>query len=372
VPHRCYLFVSVQVNLAAQQVGGFVGAASQLEPQSLVPAFAPSLSLRAANQHATQHISQVPWGAAPAMPGGVGLPSQQYPPELAHFLQLQALGRVRGGLPTPSMVAHAAGRPTGGFPSYGVPGVADAYLDPRGSFAAAGMNQHTLAAGMHGLQRFPHGLSGMQAGLPPMAQNIRGMSGGTFGGFPGVYGQNPLFALSQQGRTFPGQGGIPIALPAVLAQPEDSLKLSSHQVLLRHQIEAFQATEDDVSTHTRGRNKPITLGQVGIRCRHCAHLPVARRQKGSTYFPASLLGLYQAAQNMSTTHVQCGLCTEMPEDIKQQFVHLMSSKVVNSGAGRPYWAQSAKNVGLVDTDEGIRFVRDIPPGVRINDGSAAS
>jgi hypothetical protein len=143
------------------------------------------------------------------------------------------------------------------------------------------------------------------------------------------------------------------------------MKLSSHQVQLRNQIEAFQATDDDVTTHTRGRNKPITIGQIGIRCRHCSHLPVVRRQKGSTYFPATLLGLYQAAQNMSTTHMQCGLCHEMPQDIKESFVSLLTTKPASSGAGRPYWAQSAKKLGLVDTEDGIRFIRDIPPGVRV-------
>ena len=101
------------------------------------------------------------------------------------------------------------------------------------------------------------------------------------------------------------QEGIPMSLPALLARPEDSLKLSSHQVFLRYQIEAFEATEDDVATHTRGRNKPISLGQVGIRCRHCAHVPVSRRQKGSTYFPATLLGLYQ----VSFVYLRLGHCS---------------------------------------------------------------
>jgi hypothetical protein len=146
-------------------------------------------------------------------------------------------------------------------------------------------------------------------------------------------------------------------LPAVIALPEDRLKLSVHQVFLRHQIEAFEASEEDVSTHTRGRNKRIQLGQVGIRCRHCANLPVAVKQKGSVYFPATLLGLYQAAQNMSATHLQCGLCTQTPYAIKHQFVALMSTRAFGSGAGRPYWAQAAKKLGLVDTDEGIRFAR---------------
>jgi hypothetical protein len=161
---------------------------------------------------------------------------------------------------------------------------------------------------------------------------------------------------------------LPLSLPICLARSAvDEYKLSEHQNFLRQQIEAFPATEEDVMTHTRGRNKPILLGQVGIRCRHCAHVPVSRRQKGSTYFPSNKLGIYQAAQNMSTAHIQCGLCTEMPEAIKLKFMAIMSTKnpSCSSGAGRPYWAQSATQLGLVDTEEGIRFIRNLPPGIMI-------
>ncbi len=152
----------------------------------------------------------------------------------------------------------------------------------------------------------------------------------------------------------------PKKLPIILALAEDRLKLSAHQVFLRYQVEAFKATEEDVMTHTRGRNKAVKLGQVGIRCHHCAHLPVAMKQKGSVYYPSALLGLYQAAQNISATHLQCGLCSQTPEWIKRQFVVLLSTRAFSSGAGRPYWAQSAKKLGLIDTADGIRFAEDVP------------
>jgi hypothetical protein len=159
--------------------------------------------------------------------------------------------------------------------------------------------------------------------------------------------------------------GIPFTLPVCIARHEDSVKLSSFQVLLRKQIDAFQASDDDITTHTRGRNKPIVLGQVGIRCRHCAYLPVSRRTKGSTYFPATVLGIYQAAQNMSTTHIQCGVCSEMPPELKREFAQHLACKVASSGAGRPYWAQSAKQLGLVDTEDGIQFIGSLRPGARL-------
>jgi hypothetical protein len=153
--------------------------------------------------------------------------------------------------------------------------------------------------------------------------------------------------------------GVSTPLPAALAQPDDNLKLSGQQVFLRNQIEAFRAREDDILTHTRGRNKPIVLNQVGIRCKFCAHLPVARRQKGSTYFPASLNGLYQAAQNMNTSHMSSGLCTEMPVAVKQEFANLIATREQASAAGRPYWANAAAALGLMDTEDGIRHVDDV-------------
>ena len=147
-----------------------------------------------------------------------------------------------------------------------------------------------------------------------------------------------------------------LKLPVCLLQDEDNGKLSDLQTLLRGQIEAFEAAQEDITTHTRGRNKPIELNQVGIRCRHCFHLPVKQRQKGSTYFPNSVKGLYQAAQNMLETHMKTGVCTQMPDSIKKSFVDLLTTKTTSSGAGRKYWAESAGKLGLVDMEgKGIRF-----------------
>jgi hypothetical protein len=144
-------------------------------------------------------------------------------------------------------------------------------------------------------------------------------------------------------------------VPRPLAHDNDHLFLSEHQIFLRQQIEVFCATEADINVRARGRNKRITLGQVGVRCRYCAHLPC--RQKGSLYYPSSTLGLYQAAQNMSTTHMQCGLCVAMPDSVKKRFADLITTKTLGSLRGRSYWSNSAKEMGLMDTvDQGIRYV----------------
>jgi hypothetical protein len=151
---------------------------------------------------------------------------------------------------------------------------------------------------------------------------------------------------------------VPQCLPFTLALPDDTRKLSSLQVLLRQQIEFFSASEDDLLTHARGRNKPITLKQVGIRCRHCANLALKRRKKGSVYFPFTLLGIYQAAQNMASTHFTKDNCNENLSEIKSMITLRLGCKS-SVGSGKEFWADAARILGLLDTELGIRFIRDL-------------
>jgi hypothetical protein len=151
---------------------------------------------------------------------------------------------------------------------------------------------------------------------------------------------------------------VPQCLPFTLALPDDTRKLSSLQVLLRQQIEFFSASEDDLLTHARGRNKPITLKQVGIRCRHCANLALKRRKKGSVYFPFTLLGIYQAAQNMASTHFTKDNCNENLSEIKSMITQRLGCKS-SVGSGKEFWADAARILGLLDTELGIRFIRDL-------------
>lgn len=151
---------------------------------------------------------------------------------------------------------------------------------------------------------------------------------------------------------------VPESLPAVLALPEDETKLSAYQLLIRNQIEAFSASADTIATHARGRNRPISLNQVGIRCRHCKHLPPNQRKKGSVYFPFSVVGFYQAAQNMGSSHFHGESCHEMSPELKKEFVDILACKST-VGSGKQYWARTALKLGLVDTEEGVRFIRDL-------------
>jgi hypothetical protein len=144
----------------------------------------------------------------------------------------------------------------------------------------------------------------------------------------------------------------PMMMPFAPSSCNDRMLLSPLQAFLRLNIEAFTASPFDAVVRLKGRNKPVHLNQVGIRCRHCAHIPAMQRVKDAVYFPSSTLGLYQAAQNMCSSHFQCGQCPEMPQSIKPLFVQLLEAKagIASSAGGRTYWSHCAREKGLVDTE----------------------
>ncbi len=163
---------------------------------------------------------------------------------------------------------------------------------------------------------------------------------------------------------------VPLSLPVLLGHLDEQYTgLSEHQRFARQQIELFAASCDDLATHRRGRNKPIMLGQVGIRCKHCTHVPMKDRQKGSIYFPSTIVGVYQAAQNMSGQHISNGSCHYMPASVKSQFATIKdqrqnSSRCTNNGGRREYWMKSASDLGMIDVQgHGIRFIRSWGRGV---------
>ena len=109
----------------------------------------------------------------------------------------------------------------------------------------------------------------------------------------GFHGFMPMYGGPQNRPTKPRSAGI------VLSMSCDTEQLSEYQILVRRQLEVFEATQEDVESNTQGRKKPVVLGQVGLRCRHCAAYPLRTRGRGAVYYPAKLFGIYQAAQNMA-------------------------------------------------------------------------
>lgn len=148
----------------------------------------------------------------------------------------------------------------------------------------------------------------------------------------------------------PGMVGRP---PTQLFMSCDADSLSEYQCLVRRNIELFEAVRDDVESNAQGRNRPIIMGQVGIRCRHCTMLPPKHRARGAIYYPTKLHGLYQAAQNMASSHL-CEHCQHVPQQLRSELLKLKDRKS-SAGGGKKYWADGIRILGVFEDGDGLRF-----------------
>jgi len=153
--------------------------------------------------------------------------------------------------------------------------------------------------------------------------------------------------------------------PIPLAMESDKDWLTPLHCFVRRQcVEVFTASEKDVSTPSKGKRKPIQVGQVGIRCPHCHKDDVdsKSRERGSVYYPTSIASIYNATMNLLQRHLSN--CTSVPEEIMHQYDTLKSDDA-RSGTSKKYWIESSLSLGLVDTPTGIRFSSLEPPPLPI-------
>lgn len=141
--------------------------------------------------------------------------------------------------------------------------------------------------------------------------------------------------------------------PMLLFMKCDEESLSEYQCLVRQQIEMFEAGPSEVESNAKGRNKPIVLGQVGIRCRHCSHIAPKQRTKGAMYYPAKLTGLYQAAQSLASGHL-CTHCKHIPPGVRQELL-VLKEKKSSAGGGKDYWGEGVRILGVYEDASGLRF-----------------
>lgn len=182
------------------------------------------------------------------------------------------------------------------------------------------------------------------------------------GGFPppppGYFMNNAPPGIGGNFMPHPAMRPLPPPPPSrgiCLALQCDTEQLSDYQILVRQQLELFEAGTEDVESNTQGRKKPVVLNQVGLRCRHCAAFPLRSRGRGAVYYPAKLQGIYQAAQNMAGSHL-CTSCQQIPAALKDELKRLRSLKD-NASGGKQYWADGCRALGLYEVEQGLRLKR---------------
>ena len=139
-----------------------------------------------------------------------------------------------------------------------------------------------------------------------------------------------------------------------LATDEDQNWLSDFLCFVRSElVEVFRANHDDVKA--RNSSKKVSLGQIGIRCRFCAHLPTNARASRSSSYPSSVSRIYQSLTMMLRDHFS--KCGAMPQHIQQRFLDLKGKTSQGATDSKHYWIHSSHKLGLVDSDSGIA-IRD--------------
>jgi len=151
-----------------------------------------------------------------------------------------------------------------------------------------------------------------------------------------------------------------MARPLPLSMPPDKDWLTPlHCFVRRHCVQIFTATDKDVATPSKGKRKPIQVGQVGIRCPHCHQDASSKaRERGSVYYPTSIASIYNATMNLLQRHLHG--CSSVPDDIMRRYETLKADDA-RSGTSKKYWVESALSLGLIDTSNGIRFSGKTPP-----------
>jgi hypothetical protein len=136
-----------------------------------------------------------------------------------------------------------------------------------------------------------------------------------------------------------------------LATDEDQNWLSEFLCFVRLElVEIFRANQEDV--RSRNSSKKVLHGQVGIRCRYCAHLPLSSRASRSSSYPSSLSRIYQSLTMMLRDHF--GKCDAIPPPLKQRFLELKGKTSQGATDSKHYWVYSATKRGLLDSESGIR------------------
>lgn len=149
---------------------------------------------------------------------------------------------------------------------------------------------------------------------------------------------------------------IPISQGTILRlyRDSDTESLSDRQCYVRrHFVEVFTATEYDVQArHSKGAQK-LHLGQVGIRCVFCMHLHPKERAERAICYPSSVSRIYQTVADMQRFHFEACHC--IPEELKQTYRTLKTTRPRGMGSPQQYWIRSAFEIGLVDSDKGIHL-----------------
>ncbi|KAL7536070.1 hypothetical protein ACHAXR_006901 [Thalassiosira sp. AJA248-18] len=163
-------------------------------------------------------------------------------------------------------------------------------------------------------------------------------------------------AKEDQGVDVKVSGGV--IKTFVLHDKDDDKHINAvHNIVRRDIWEGFVVNtskdlEDEGISARRSSRLARYDGTVGFRCRYCKNAPLAHRAEKSAVYPRSLERIYLANIRFQRDHVE--QCTFIPNEIKEHYSRLKSSKGISRGR-KQYWVSSALRRGLCNGEKGIVF-----------------
>ena len=144
----------------------------------------------------------------------------------------------------------------------------------------------------------------------------------------------------------------------VLALPQDKDWLSDMDCFVRNNVEIFSATETDLSVAKADKKYPIKLGQVGLRCVHCAASSSSGEDGGggggarrdAVMYPYSVSGIYESVRDFQKLHLD--YCPHLPHELRMAMGKLTHGCSSLSSVLRRYYVQAARALGLFDSEDG--------------------
>eukprot|EP00984_Skeletonema_dohrnii_P027649 scaffold17271_cov170-Skeletonema_dohrnii-CCMP3373.AAC.2 len=139
----------------------------------------------------------------------------------------------------------------------------------------------------------------------------------------------------------------------LLATAKDGEYLSERQCYIRkHFIEGFIANKTDVAArHSRGQQK-LDEHQIGLRCVFCVKLMPRDRAARAICYPSCISRIYQTVADMQRFHFEA--CSEIPATMMSAYKSLKTTRPRGTIAPQVYWDTSARDIGLVDSPNGIK------------------
>jgi hypothetical protein len=138
----------------------------------------------------------------------------------------------------------------------------------------------------------------------------------------------------------------------LLGIPEDKEWLSDMDCFIRRNLEVFCATAEDVDYAHQDRKYPISVGQVGIRCIHCAMAGGRVACRGNAVaFPYSINGIYEGVREFQRLHLE--QCDNLPAATRRKLEQVKGSSSLSSVL-RKYYVIAANALVMYDTPDGIR------------------